>query len=346
MNNETYQGVLPDNRPETERANDFTFDELVASAAPVKWDEKKQYRKYPIYDQGNSGSCVAQTLRKLQSIHFHNQTGVWVDLSASHIYQRRSNRPQGGMIGIDSFKIAQQGVTLEQFAPSHRLTDSQMDALVVHEFMAEVGKSFAIGNYLTVLPDIDTIASIIQQTGKGVMVWFYFNLTAPNREWSDVPEVMVPNLNMYASTTSRHSVTAVDFTMYKGKKALIIDDSWGLTSADEGQRIITEDFFKARCYFAAHFMNFKFESPSAPKTGTFTTDLEFGQRSADVARLQLALKDLGHFPANVYTTGYYGNVTKTAVGAFQLAHGVASKGTAGFGRFGPLTRAKLNSIIE
>lgn len=349
MEQETYIGILPDNRTEEQKAKDYKFDEIVAASSPVSWVEKTQseWRKFKIYDQDGSGSCVAQTLRKLQSIYFFVQTGYWVDLSATHIYKRRSNRPQAGMIGENAFQIAQEGVTLEQFAPSEKLNDTQMGNTTIHSFMEEVGKSFAIGNYLSVTPNIDTIASIIQQTGKGVMVWFYFNNKRPNNEWTDVPQILVPGLNKYAAGTARHSVTAVDFTVYKGKKALIIDDSWGLDKAMNGQRIITEDFFNERCYFAAHFMNFKFESSEVvPKQNSFNSDLEIEMQNIEVTRLQNVLKTLGFFPSNVASTGYYGNITATAVGKFQEQYKVAFKGDPGFGRFGPKTRAKLNSIIK
>jgi hypothetical protein len=344
---EIYQGVLIDERPEAEKAKDWQFEELVSSPNPVNWVEKKpiEWRSFPIADQGRSGSCVAQTLAKMVNIHFWNETGYYPQVSASHIYQRRANRPSFGMNGHDAFKIGQQGITLEEFAPSQRLTDAQMDNLKVHRFMEEVGKSFALGQYLQVTPNIDAIASIIQTTGKGVMVWFYFSNNLTPVEWSDVPEVRHP-LTVVGESTVRHSVVAVDFTLHKGKKALIIEDSWGLDRAIQGRRIITEDFFRARCYFAAHFMNFKFETPSVVTERPFLLDLELGMRSAEVERLQRVLQRLGHFPANVEVTGFYGNVTATAVGRFQIAQGIVVKGQAGFGRFGPMTRARFNSLIS
>lgn len=345
---ETYIGILPDNRIEEEKAKDYKFEELVVSAAPVNWKEKSQtdWRKFPIYDQGQSGSCVAQTMRKLQSIYFFLGSNFFPHLSASHIYQRRANKPSAGMMGHDAFQIAQKGVTLEEFAPSHRLSDSQMDNIKVVPFMEEVGKTFAIGQYLSVKPDIDTIASIIQQTGKGVMLWFYFKQKSPTREWIDVPKVLDPGLNLYASDTARHSITAVDFTLYNGKKALIIEDSWGLDAAMQGQRVITEDFFNARCYFAAHFMNFKFETTDPTNNEPFLQDLELNMENTEVQRLQDVLKKLGYFPTNVASTGFYGNITATAVGKFQEAYNIVAKGGSGYGRLGPITRAKLNSVTK
>src|SRR3990167_4423797 len=55
-------------------------------------------------------------------------------------------------------------------------------------------------------------------------------------EWKNEPVIINSNLDLNALTTNRHSVVAVDFTLYKGKKSLIIDDSWGFASAMNGQQ--------------------------------------------------------------------------------------------------------------
>lgn len=340
-------GALLDMRSEEEKAQDYHFSEIVSAVEPVNWIEKpqSQWRKFPIFSQNGSGSCVAQTLRKLLGIYVWIRTGVWVDLSASHIYQRRANRPAPGMAGTDAFSIGQKGTTLEQFAPSENMTDAQMDSVNVIPFMQKIGESFKLGAYITVSPtDIDTIASIIQKTGKGVMVWFYFDNSG---EWIDVPEVHNPNLDLYASTTNRHSVTAVDFTLYKGKKALIIDDSWGLARAMNGQRVITEDFFKARNFFAAHFQNFAFEQVTEKPKHTFTKPFEFGSRSDDVKALQDILKYENLYPTNTESTGYYGTITAAGVLKWQTQHAVApaSEITPLAGRrVGAKTIAALNQI--
>jgi len=344
-------GALEDTRTEEAKAKDYRFGEIVSAVEPVNWVEKPQsaWRKFPIYNQNGSGSCVAQTLRKMQGVYTWLKTGVWVSLSASHIYQRRSNKPAPGMGGEDVFVIGRKGTTLEFFAPSENMTDSQMDNIMVSPFMGEVGKVFRLGNYVIVSPtDIDTIASIIQATGKSVMVWFYFR----NDEWTDVPTVKYPGLDRYASATSRHSLAAVDFTLYQGKKALIIDDSWGLAYAMNGQRVITEDFFKARNFFAAHFMNFAFEDqsePSAKPKYTFTTPFGLGVTTPDVVALQNILKYEGMFPTNTESTGYYGSITAKGVLQWQIKHAVAPlevlNSLAGRS-VGPKTVGVLNSIYS
>lgn len=309
----------------------YKFSETVSSTAPVEWREKpkKEWRKFPIYDQDGSGSCVAQTLRKLYGIYIQQKTGVYVDLSASHIYQRRINRPEGGMAGTDAFEIGRKGTTLNIFAPSDNMNDAKMDVVKVLPFMEEIGKVFKLGNYMSVdRMDIDTLASIIQTTGKGIMLWFYFK----RDEWQDMPVVKYPNLNRYASTTVRHSVPGHDFTLYKGKKAIIVDESWGIGTAVNGQRIITQDFLDKRCFFVGHFQNFAFEQASIPKP----------RYDGSIVSLQDCLKYDGVFPANVESTGVYGEITRKAVSQFQVKYGLHATGT---GEVGPLTKAKLEELF-
>lgn len=331
-------GALLDNRSDEEKAKDFRFEEIVASVAPVEWKEKisTSWRKFPIFNQDGSGSCVAQTLAKLMGIMYFLKNGVYVHFSATHIYQRRANKPEGGMNGTNAFDIAQKGVTLEVLTPSQDMSDKQMDGIKIEQYKEEVGSVFKIGNYVVgPVKDIETIASIIQQTGKAVMVWYYFTYA----EWTDVPEVKEANLDLNGGKAVRHSVTAVDFTLYKGKKCLIIEDSWGPNYGKGGQRIITEDFHKARNWFVAHPMNFKFESPVVPPVIVFkfTKTMKLGDQNDEVKELQKFLQKLGMFPANATPTGYFGGVTKKGVVLFQL-----SRSLVGDGVVGPKTLLELN----
>ena len=331
-------GALVDERSDEEKAKDFKFEEIVASVAPVVWTEKvsTSWRKFPIFNQDGSGSCVAQTMAKLLGVLYWLKNGVYVHFSATHVYQRRINAPAGGMGGVDAFNIAQKGVTLEVLTPSQDMNDAQMDGIKIEQYKDDVGKIFKIGNYV-VGPnkDLETIASIIQTTGKAVMVWYYFK----HDEWTDVPTVKYPTLDLNASTTSRHSVTAVDFTLYQGRKCLIIEDSWGPNFGKGGQRIITEDFHNARNWFTAHPMNFNFEIPVIPPTPTFTFTLttRLGSKGNEVAELQKYLQKAGYYPTNISTDGLFGKITEGAVKKFQTARGLVADGIVGF-----LTRQALN----
>lgn len=340
------------------------FLEIVSVAASVLWKKKKkgEIRKFPIFDQNGSGSCVAQTAKKLLGVYIWLKEGVYIALSASHIYKRRSNRPGSGMIGVNAFEIMQEGTTLAELAPDEGMTDEQMDATKISDFDEVVGSPFRTGKPI-ILPngDIDAIASVIQTTGKAVMVWFYFTA----EEWTARPKIIKPNLVRDASATLRHSVAAVDFTLTEdGKKAIVIDDSWGPNAGNgAGQRTIDEDFFKARNWFSAYFMNFAYEDADGPNPilpkHKFNFDLEFIPLNAngnisdvlkheaqknDVIALQDRLKKEGLFPTNVASTGYFGAVTKEAVEDYQLKYSIATAQQSGFGRVGPKTRNHLNNV--
>jgi len=364
-------GANLDTRTSDEILRDYHFGETVASINPVNWIEKSPstWRKFPIYNQNGSGSCVAQTMAKLMGIMYWLKNGKYVHFSATHIYQRRTNKPSGGMGGVDVFNIAREGVTLEELVPSQSLTDTQMDSYVIDEYKKKVGEVFKIGNFL-ILPikDIDTIASIIQTTGKGVMCWSYFK----NDEWTEVPSIKYPELNPYAETTGRHSTAYVDFTLYEGEKALITDDSWGTSYGKAGQRVIKESFFKERNLFAAYPMNFAFENNNQPSPVTptkpkfrFSKKLVFipwdsntncpvdvdlnNSQKVDVIALQNCLKFEGVFPSNIESTGYYGSVTANSVLKFQKKYTIDTEEVLNdlLGReVGPKTRQKLNEIYS
>ena len=70
----------------------------------------------------------------------------------------------------------------------------------------------------------------------------------------------------------------------------------------------------------------------------FTAPLKYGMSGEAVKNLQTFLNTQG---AALPTTGYFGNMTKTALANFQAANGIAPA----VGYFGPITMAKVNSML-
>ena len=335
-----YLGANIDIRPEESRVKDIHIVELVASATPVEWKEKSetQWRKFPVQDQDGSGSCVAQTVKKLSGILLFLKEGRYAEFSATSIYQERSNKPASGMMGVEAFDIwKDKGITLEALVPSSQMSDSQMDSQAIEEHEKQIAQIFRVGGHVGIPSgDFETVASVIQQTGKGVMVWFYFGAD----EWSKrFPSVNRP-MEYDEGGALRHSVPAVDFGLIDGKKYLKIEDSAHFGGISE--RWISEEFFAVRNWFARYPMNFKFEEKLNQldrPTYTFTKPLEFipldedgniplskkhEAQSQDVIALQNILKFEGLFPSNVQSTGYYGATTARAVYNWQVKHNVAS----------------------
>lgn len=366
MNNDTPQflGILPDTRPEEKKQKDISQVEFVASASAVKWVEKTKWRKFLDQNQNGSGSCVKQTVRKLAQINYFLKEGTIVEFSAG-FYQLRSNKPAPGMMGVEAFDIwMNEGIPLECLVESDHKTDEEMDAFKIEQYKKDVAKVFRIGGHVGLpITDFERIASTIQTTGKGVMVWFYFNIP----EWAvKFPKVLNPNLVLYGGKDERHSVAAVDFGLINGKKYIKIEDSaqfGGLT-----ERWISEEFFNARNFFARYPMNFVFHDPLMPAPVvpkyTFTKPLEFIPLDAqgnisdltknelqkqDVKALQNILKFEGMFPLNTTSTGYYGAQTAKSLYLWQVKHAVAPLAELNEikprgGRVGSKTIIKLNHL--
>jgi hypothetical protein len=336
-------GAIPDYRPQAEREKDFKFEEIVASADPVNWREKSpgEWRSFSVRDQDGSGSCVMQSIAKLCEVLYAQKTHTNVPFSAGY-YKHRSNFPAEGMWGTDAFEIwRKRGIPLEQLAPSQKLNESQLNTLFVSKEAEDTAHVFKIDNYVQFKPgeDFETIASTIQKTGKGVMVWFRFAYN----EWTDIPTIKTSTPNLH------HSVVAVDYTLYHGKKYLVIEDSWGNFNSWKGKRLISEDFFKARNTFGAYPISFKLLEGTDKPQFTFTKVLEYGMRNNDVLKLQECLRHDGTFPANTDVTGNYFGVTAKAVYDFQVKHNVAPRSeldALGGKRVGQKTLEKLNQLYS
>ena len=79
-----------------------------------------------------------------------------------------------------------------------------------------------------------------------------------------------------------------------------------------------------------------------------TAQVAPGATNANVSNLQEFLAATPDFYPQGLVTGYYGALTTAAVQKFQAFYGIVSSGspaTTGFGRVGPSTLAKINSII-
>lgn len=328
MNNE-YQGVLEDTRSEELKSLDYKADSPeFATAIALNWLEKdpSQWKRYTTRNQDGSGSCVAQGFAK-------GMETIGKDVySATPIFSRRQNRPSTGMHLYDASSIAKKlGTTLESLCVSQNLNDSQMDAITLPATPKLIG-GYVYGNN----KDFYAIAEMVEKY-KHCIVTFESNY----QEWTSIPQ--------YSGTPVKwgHCVCVVDYVKYQGKEYLVIEDSWGHGATDfDDRRLISKDFVEKRCTGAVSVL----PAQEIPVTKyTFTQRLTQGMKNDDVVHLQNALKKLGFMPSGVPSTGYFGPATFQAVCKFQLAYKDEILTPGGFsqptGNFGPLTMAKLNSLI-
>ena len=348
-------GALEDKEDE----RDYRHEEL-CSAPVVTWVEKKQeeWRKFPIRDQDGSGSCVAQTTVKVLGTENNREEKLFPILSALDIYDRRSNKPGEGMYGREGMLLGSQfGATLEEFMPSQKKSEGEMNAPVTRtKFTTKVAEIIKGGAVIAIPLNIDSIASVIQ-SGKCVAIGVNFG-SGYNQP--------VPQLPADGKFPYRHYITGVDTTLWQGKKAIIIEDSWGPTYGFNGQRVILEDWFTAgRITSAFYYEDLdndwmdKKEDPKPQPNPTpntekpkyeFKKDLKVGNTGQDVQMLQKCLKYLKFFPDLQECTGYFGGITLKSVKMFQEAYAKdvlhpwgLSNGT---GLVGKTTRAKLNELFK
>lgn len=303
-NQQSFLGALLDNRSDKEKENDIHVHDIVAYVNAVDWKEKTNIRKFPDYNQYNSYMCGANALSKYQGIAYSTSYGDFIPFSRIDIYQRRINKPEPGMRMDDMFKIASEGITLEQLTPKTVYEDKDADNYKIEDFKREVGKIFATSTGINVPINIDTIASVIQTTGKGVVLLTYFN----SGEWSkEKPYIIDKSLTVYDGL--RHFVVATDFTLINGVKYLVIEDSAWFGGIN--RRMLSEEWVNKRIYSAMYSMKFKFQKDTTNKPVYDSTSIISAQQ---------CLRSEGLFPTNVSFINSFGPVTKKAVTDFQIRY--------------------------
>lgn len=323
-------GVLPDNRTDYEKSKDFTADEVLPTSGINTGNLPTNPRIFLLRNQANSGSCVAQSIAKTFEMLDEKTELAY---SATPIYSKRINRPQGGMIGADALQIAvKQGTSYENNIPSQMMSDSQIDGYMWYntDLVKDKPSNYFIISDGNGKVNFEKLVNSIL-TYKNAIIY----VSATISKWTRVPK---PHTS---DDTLRHGVACGSVINYKGTPYVIIDDSWGILNKyygideeqelvsllGEGQRALSKEFIEKHCYFGASFLNFEYSENPTPTNYKFEKILEFGEKDKDrkdIEELQNKLKKLGFFPSNIASTGYYGQITANAVYAFQVRYNVAS----------------------
>ena len=326
MKEESYIGAI-DNQTQEQKDKNYKFSEICTAPFPVVWHEKPQsdWTHYEIRDQDGSGQCVCMTYSTELGIIFNQKYGKFIDFSSSYPYQARKYAYQSGCTSEDVYSVFPKiGNVYESFMPSQKMSDSEAMLVTKENYYGDLALTYKVAR-ISLPIDFETVASTIQATGKGVMVWFKFNPS----EWTDKPFVSDKPI------TSGHSVTAVDFTLVDGKKYLIIQDSWGLAYAMKGLRLISEEYFNARCFLASYLMSFNTQNNNIiPDRPHFKLN--------SVSSAKDCLKWEGLFPVNVPSNEVADNIFRTALIAYQKRYTIYPT----LGNFGPLTNAHLLKIYN
>lgn len=311
-----YNGIAEDPRDAIAKAKDYKHEDLAKGKAIVNWVEhtEKKMKNFEIQNQDGSSSCVAQATAKILAMHEVLEGREYNRLCPKFIYTRRSNYPEGGMWLPNALDIAcKNGACSEVIMPCDNKGESIMNEKN-EPFTAVANAKKFKGKYyiqITEFRNIDNVAEVLEQ-GYGVLLGFRFDYD----EWTEVPKV-----NPKSKLTCGHGVAAVDYCIYKGEKALLIEDSWGVGTGLGGRRYVTESFLKERGFYAGYITSLQ--------NFVFHTSLKMNSKGLDVKMLQEKL--------GLKVDGIFGKMTFEAVKKFQAEHGLKVDGIVG-----PKTNEELN----
>jgi len=351
-------GVLPDIRIKEEKNKDYLTEEILVMVTPLNWipweswkaklENIKMLFEIKVNNQNNVGSCAAQALSLLLSILNWIEDKIFIILSSKPVYGRRKNKPSPGMYMDDVGNIGITYATVpEVLYPSPNDTEENMsnldDYISAFESMAKVLRA---KNYfwLYQTKDIDSFAQILS-LGKPIVLTVVFG----DGEF----DKMVPEVKS-VPVKYGHAITILPnaYFTYQGKKAVLIQNSWGDFRYYGGRQILTEDWFiKNRVICGMWFEDLNnlavFNSDIAKPKYHFANDLYVGMQNSEVAMLQRCLgyekDDDGYiFPLYQSPTGYFGGITRNAVKRFQIKYGIEPV----LGYCGPKTRTKLNKLFS
>lgn len=331
-----YKGVIEDPRSEEEKLQDFKYEGLLASGVPVIWEEKEEFKSYPISNQDGSLSCVSQATAKILGIHEIIEGREFKKLAPKFIYTRRSNYPTGGMWFNDALDIAvKYGSCLEESLPSDMQGETFMnDKSQETESCIKEALEYKAKNYVALPIDIDKIAEVIEQ-GYGVLLGFRFDYD----EWTTYPTI-----KENSKLACHHGVAGVDYGLIKGKKYISIDDSWGPKYGKGGQRFISQKFLEERCTYAGYVVSLVYEPEDEDFHYQWVRNMRFygvHNVNKDVKALQRALQSRGYFPKNAKVDGIFGAITLRAVKDFQKSYALKTDGIVG-----PKTLLVLNTQFK
>jgi len=318
MKDKNYNGIVEDPRSLLEKGQDYKTSDLAMGDIKLDWKEynKEDFKPLEIQNQDGSSSCVAQAVSKILAMHEIKEGRDYTRLCPKFIYTRRENYPDGGMWLPNALNIAvKYGSCPESFMPCDNKGESFMNNKTELSICVEKAKAFKGKTYFKIVGGIDEIAKVIEQ-GYGVLLGARFDYD----EWTDVPTIHADSKRAVG-----HGIAGTRYCLYKGEKAIMIEDSWGPGYGLGGVRILTESFINARVFYAGYVTSL------ADVPYVFTKTLKIGSKGLDVKMLQTKL--------GITADGIFGKKTKIAVIDFQMKHKLLPDGIVG-----KLTNAELNKL--
>lgn len=323
-------------------SRDYLWSEVGHGSIPFDWSigfdvETKLGLKIPVKNQGTSSACGGMAWSYEAEVLEAIATGSFEERSAKFIYAQ-TYVPQGGSYGRDNAKILEnQGVARESvlssyinnMAPDEPFMTRGQDITPEARANALLARSFP---YAQVDGGIDDLARAIRDNNGSVL-----GLSGQdNGTWlSTFPKP--PQTAVW-----RHFVYAAGGKIINGVKHIKIINSWGPGVGEQGVQWLSEDYINNWVWSKwTHVFN---STVPPPFSHQFNVNLKFGDSGSEIVALQRILQDKGYFPSDIAATGFYGQISASAVLKFRLAKNISSISDPLGRSVGPLTRAALNSL--
>lgn len=314
-----YNGGLQDTRSQEEKNKDFKHIELFGFGK-VSWVEKpiSGWKSFPIRNQNGSSMCGAFSGAKVLGANNISEYG-FKNLDTRFIYNLRKNKTSEGMAMYDLFDVlCKYGAPEDNTLTSDNLNETQANQYQYVDSVKEEALKYKGSSYVFTSNNIDEIYTAVQNGYFPILL-----IRCHISEWTSEPKVIdgftTANFNV------SHFIPVVDATLYKGKKCLIIEDSWGSSYGINGRRILSEDFLDQRLIAAGYVIDWKkLPEPKKPSY-TFTKPLKKGMNNKDVIALQDILKYEKVMIPTQESTGLYGSITANAVKKLWKKYNIATE---------------------
>lgn len=307
-----------------------------------------------VFNQRKLGACVGHAFAKYkQSLDYEDIKEVR-DLSPRYLYAMAKAQDgysdEGTYPRLVAKILKDKGCATEYFTPNDTLL--KHEEYVYNRDVASIPQGDAqmarIGSYAFADITLDGLKqAIIKGRGVSLLVQVgeeWFTSKKGYRSWKE--KDILP-LRPPAQVISGHQVFVYG---YNGERFYFIN-SWGDTWGDKGVGYFDWSTYKKFIIEGITIVDIPNklleEVHNLPEKFTFqfTKDLQFGDKNDDVSQLQRFLKLQGFY--NYSITGYYGDITRRAVFAFQKANNITTlwENISYTGRYvGPKTRTFINKL--
>lgn len=348
----------------------------VAAAGPMPSKYFEDVDVLPVWYQRQLGACVGHAGAKYKQYLDYLETGKIFPLSARFVYALAKCRD--GFAGEGTYPRLVAGIMTKDHEGCATEATVPNDTTLSHEEYVynriesnipkaafDEARKFSTNGYAFADPKNKTELKQAIMAGRGAML-----LMRVGQEWWTSEQglttwdaaYIVP-LRPPKEIISGHEVFLYGYEdLGDGRTKFYVFNSWSVNWGLGGKAYFIHEEYKPYLDEAITFVdlpnNFLDELHKLPTKEdfrhSFSKNLRFGQRNDEIKALQTALMIEACFPRDLYAEladkdyglGYYGDVTRRAVLAFQAKYHIDNS-TAPDGRdVGPRTRAKLNELFS